>query len=201
LQYLENFLLEKCSFREYDNFILENCDPFDCGHDDLNSFFKDDALKFCNELLGKSHCFVLQENPAVVVCVFTISNDSVKAHDLPNARKKKVTKFIPREKSLRNYPAVLIGRLRVNVKYRGTSVSLELMNFIKAWFIEPDNKTGCRYVVVDSYNEPIPLHYYNKNGFETIFSTEEQEKDYLKTPKDKPLKTRLMYFDLIILKS
>ncbi|SEO60539.1 GNAT family N-acetyltransferase [Mucilaginibacter sp. OK283] len=201
LNFEENFLFEKCSFKEYTPSLLEGCSPFDCGHKDLNSFFKDDAFKFHEELLGKTHCFTLDNDPTIIVCAFTISNDSVKASDLPGSRRKKVTKLVPREKALRNYPAVLIGRLGVNVNYKGTTVSRELMQFIKSWFIDPENKTGCRYIVVDSYNEPIPLHYYTKNGFETIFSTEDQEKEYLKIAQDQRLKTRLMYFDLIVLRA
>lgn len=49
------------------------------------------------------------------------------------------------------------------------------MTFIKSWFIDPNNKTGCRYVVVDSYNEEAPKEYYTKNGFDFVYSTEEQE--------------------------
>ena len=37
-------------------------------------------------------------------------------------------------------------------------------------------------------------------GFDFMFSTEEQEKSYRGIVSDKPLKTRLMYFDLILIK-
>ena len=100
---------------------------------------------------------------------------------------------------MRNYPAVLIGRLGVNTNFKGKGIGLELMNFIKAWFIDSANKTGCRYIVVDSYNESTPLRYYVKNDFKPIFSSEDQEKLYFDIPKDISLKTRLMYFDLIVL--
>jgi hypothetical protein len=73
------------------------------------------------------------------------------------------------------------------------------MDFIKSWFIDPENKTGCRFVVVDSYNEDIPLAYYQRNSFEFLFSSPEQEKAYMGLPEDYALKTRLMYFDLIVL--
>ena len=52
------------------------------------------------------------------------------------------------------------------------------MDFIKSWFVEPYNKTGCRYLVVDAYNEDVPVAFYKKNGFDFMFSTEEQEKSY-----------------------
>ena len=71
------------------------------------------------------------------------------------------------------------------------------MNFIKMWFIEPNNKTGCRYLVVDAYNTEIPIAFYKKNGFDFIFSTETQEMEYRNIKSDQPLRTRLMYYDLI----
>ena len=72
------------------------------------------------------------------------------------------------------------------------------MDFIKSWFIDPYNKTGCRFIVVDSFNEKEPINYYLKNDFDFLFSSEEQEIEYLTPPNDE-LKTRLMIFDLIVL--
>jgi hypothetical protein len=146
----------------------------------------------------------LDENPETIVCVFTISNDSIKTFNLPNARKKKVNKDIPRQKQMKSYPAVLIGRLGVNKNYRLVKdetdrTGKQLMNFIKSWFIDGANKTGCRFIVVDSYNESNPLKYYSGNEFIPLFSTEEQE--YTGIDSDAKLETRLLYFDLIILKS
>ena len=34
-------------------------------------------------------------------------------------------------------------------------------------------------MVVDAYNEDVPVAFYKKNGFDFMFSTEEQEKSYL----------------------
>ena len=97
------------------------------------------------------------------------------------------------------YPAVLIGRLGVNVKFQhnGERIGTYLLDFIKFWFTEPDNKTGCRYLVVDAYNAEIPLSFYRKNGFTQLFSTEEQEKEYRNISSEGTLTTRLMFFDLI----
>lgn len=70
--------------------------------------------------------------------------------------------------------------------------------FIKAWFVHPLNKTGCRFIVVDALNEAPALSYYEKNSFGYLFSSEEQEA--LSTNKSGELKTRLMYFDLVTIK-
>ena len=109
--------------------------------------------------------------------------------------------MIARPKHFRSYPAVLIGRLGVNRKFRGQKIGLELMDFIKAWFIDGANKTGCRFIVVDSYNEEVALKYYIGCGFTFLFSSEDQEKEYLGKSLSQHLDTRLMYFDLIILRS
>lgn len=193
------FLVDKCTFSILSEEVLSACEAFDCGLPDLNDFFKNDVQNYSNELLGKSYCFRLDENPKIIVCAFTISNDSIKTNFLPNNRRKKVSEIIPREKQFRSYPAVLIGRLGVNKSYKGNGLGKELMDFIKSWFIESNNKTGCRFVVVDSYNEKGPIDYYSRNGFIPLFSTEAQEREYTGVQEGKPLKTRLMYFDLIVL--
>jgi hypothetical protein len=200
-----SFLLDRCTLHWYDHTILESCQVFDCGHPDLNDFFVNEAIAYNNELLGKTYCFTLDENPSIIVCAFTLANDSIKIFQLPNARKKKITKEIPYPKHMKSYPAVLIGRLGVHKDFRFIEGELQrtgdqLMDFIKSWFIEKSNKTGCRFIVVDSYNEPIPLKYYSKNGFIHLFSSEDQEKEYSGLKPDDKLNTRLMYFDLIILK-
>lgn len=70
------------------------------------------------------------------------------------------------------------------------------MSFIKDWFRHEDNKTGCRFIVVDAYNEDKVLRYYEKNGFVPLYKTEEIEKQYYDILQDEHLKTRLLYFDL-----
>lgn len=200
------FLLNKCTLKIYDSEVINSCQPFDCGNSDLNDFFCNDALNYYAELLGKTYCFTLDENPEIIICAFTISNDSIKTFNLPNARKKKVNKDIPRQKQMKSYPAVLIGRLGVHKNYRLVNdetdrTGKQLMNFIKSWFIDGANKTGCRFIVVDSYNEIKPLKYYSNNEFIPLFSNEEQEKEYTGIGSDAKLETRLLYFDLIMLKS
>ena len=189
------FLREHCSFHLLTREVISSCKPFSCGNSDLDEFFMKDSTLNSEKLLGKTYCYLLNEDPTVIVCAFTLSNDSVRVDQLPNSRKKKINESIPYEKRLRRYPAVLIGRLGVNVEFIGKGIGSELLLFIKRWFVQPDNKTGCRYLAVDSYNLPLTLNYYEKNGFRFLFSTEEQEAE--NACLDLPLKTRYMYFDLI----
>jgi hypothetical protein len=190
-----SFLFDKCTLKVYDKELLDFCQPFDCDNEDLNDFFRNDALNYQSELLGKTYCFTLDENPQIIVCAFTISNDNIKTFLLPNARKKKINKEIPREKNMKSYPAVLIGRLGVNKKYRYVEGEInrtgkQLMDFIKSWFIDSSNKTSCRFIVVDSYNEESTLRYYTKNQFTPLFSSDEQEKEYSGIPNER---TEIIY--------
>ena len=60
-----------------------------------------------------------------------------------------------------------------------------------------DNKTGCRFIVVDAYNKENVLHFYEKNGFKFLYSTESLEKEANHIPEDEHLESRMMYLDLL----
>lgn len=174
--------------------IMERCDfmpltaelaslPFCCGETegdkDLEDFFHHNALLYAQERLGKTYCFVNNEGEfSEIVAFFTVSNDSVKTTFIPKPSANKVQRTIPGQKHLRTYPAVLLGRLGVNKKYQGRNflVGQQVMNFIKTWFVQEDNKTGCRFLVVDAYNQPKVLSFYERNKFKYLYATEELEK-------------------------
>ena len=190
-----SFLQEKCSFGLFTRQQSGECKPFHCGDDDLDEFFLRDAFLQSDELLCKNYCFTLDEDPTAVVAAFTLSNDSIKK--IPGSRKKKVERNIPREKLYSSYPAVMIGCLGISTDFQGQHLGSDVLSFIKAWFVDPLNKTGCRFLLVDSYNKERNLTFYERNGFNYLFSTEEQEREFRGLKSDRPLNSRLMYFDLI----
>ena len=190
------FLLDKCTVLPHNNEMLK----FSCGDKDLDEFFLYDAIKYERLLLGKTYLFCLDSDSSVVVCAFTLSNSSIDSRNLPNSRRKKLTENIPYEKSLNSYPATLVGRLGVDKNFGGKGVGTELISFIKQWMLDSSNKTACRYLTVDAYNNITTLKFYEANGFKTIFSSEKQEKEYVGLSPEKELKTRLMYFDLMLFK-
>lgn len=177
--------------------IVASCAPFSCGDKDLDEFFNSDYYDYQRQLMGKTYVFIEMESPTEIVCAFTVSNASIFTNYLPNARKKKIGKDVPVAKRDLIYPAVLIGRLGVNKKYLHQNIGSQLMSRIKDWFIDKDNKTGCRYLVVDAYNKPEACEYYQRNGFNYMFSSEDQEKQYRNIETDVALQTRLMFFDLM----
>lgn len=189
------FLAEKCTFRLLTRELIETCKPFSCGYDDLDEYFLQDAPLWADQMYGKTYCFVLRDDPKTIVCAFSLSNETIRVDLLPNSQRKRFLKEIPNDKRMRRYPAVLIGRLGVDLKFANKGVGTELMQIIKFWFVEPDNKAAVRYLAVDALINPRTLNYYEKNGFAYLFKDEEQEA--VSSKMKQPLRTRYMYFDLI----
>lgn len=187
-------------FRRYNKELAEKVPVFDCGDDDLNDFFREDAFNYDAQLLGKSYCF-LSASDNTIAAVFTLSNSAIRVTELPNNAKRRLVKLIPWIKQGRNYPAVLIGRLGVSKNFRNQKLGSQIIDFIKAWFLSNHNKTGCRFIVVDAYNREDVLHFYSNdnNKFSFLFKDENQEKAYNNIPEEEPLRTRQMYFDLATL--
>lgn len=178
-----------------------NFDSFDCDKTDLNEFLKEDAIPHMDELIGVTYVFTPASDPKEIVCFFTVSNDLLQLKEAGSSKKSKIKKAMPRAKHRPDYPSVKIGRLGVNKQYHGSGISHQLMDFIKGWF-RFRNKTGCRFVIVDAYNENKVLRYYEKNDFDYLLSEEkEKEININRLDEDGSLKTRLMFFDLARLSS
>ena len=199
-------MLEQCDFMELTEEVLQQCKGFTCKDDDITEFFTQDYVDYAYQLLGKSYCFV-KPDTSEIVCAFTVANSSVKVDSLPSNLRNKLNRKIPNAKRRPQYPAVLVGQLAVSDLFSGHHVGDELLDFIKSWFIDPLNKTGCRYVIVDAVNHPKVFEYYQRNGFKFLFSSDEEEWTFLhnkgleQTTPIEPMKTRLMYFDLIYLRT
>lgn len=192
------FLESSCIRTPLTSSVLDRCSLFSCGNEDLDSFFRNDSVNYSHQLMGKTYAFVDANSLKDIVCAFTVSNASIFTNHLPNARKKLIGKQLPWEKRDLIYPAVLIGRLGVNNLFKKKHVGSELLDYIKQWFVDPDNKTGCRYLVVDAFNQPVPLAFYEANGFRFMFSSEQQEREYRNVESSVKLHTRMMYFDLML---
>ncbi len=84
-------------------------------------------------------------------------------------------------------PAVKIGRLATSMNKQSNGVGSSILDYLKISFTS-NNKTGCRFIVVDAYNNNKTIRFYEKNDFKFITNLDNTEK------------TRLMYFDLATIK-
>lgn len=178
--------------------VASYCVPFCCEDKDLDEFFAQDAFLYNSELLGRTYAWVNIENTQQIVGLITLANDSVKSEYIAKSAKNRLQRRVPNAKRGINFPAVLIGRLGVSSEYRGKGLNVgsQILDFVKDWFRSEDNKTGCRFIVVDAYNNEKTLHFYEKNGFKPLYKSEQEERSFLKLAPEEPLETRFMFFDL-----
>ena len=155
------------------------CKSFDCGHKDLNDYFHNDIVAHKAELLSQSYYLHMRQFPDIVFALLDFCNDAVKLNSL----KKYLEEIgLAEEKQhYRHLPAVKLTRLGVAKEHHDEDVGTYLLNMVKKFFTT-DNRTGCRFITVDSYIEATG--FYTKNGFSLL------------TEKDRNEKTRTMYYDL-----
>lgn len=182
----------------YTKEVADYCDPFSCGDEDLDEFFCHDVFLYEEELLGKTYCWISRDNNREIVAIATLSYDGIKTNNLDNPSRNAFQRKIPQQKRHRSYPAVLIGRLGVNKSFQGhgLNVGTQLMNALKYWFVDENNKAACRYMLVDAYNTVSTIHYYVKNGFKPLYKTEQSEKSAFGIREDETLRSRVLFFDL-----
>lgn len=192
------FLLEDNAIMlPYTREVASYCNPFHCEDTDLDDFFATDAFFYDEELLGRTYAWINADNPSSIMGLVTLANDSIKAREIISSARNRLQRSITNAKRGMNYPAVLIGRLGVAADFRGKGLNIgsQILEFIKDWF-RTDNKTGCRFIVVDAYNNDRTLRFYERNGFKTLYKNEDEERDFLKINPEERLETRFMFFDL-----
>src|SRR5688500_9003705 len=128
--------------------------PFDCGVHDLSSYLLEDAKGYTDNLLNVTY---LIESEEITNAFFSLLNDKIAYDDIgakmsqlgKNRRKTEATNS---KRTRPSYIVVKIGRLGVCKLENGKGIGKDILNYIKIWFIT-DNKTGCRFITVDAYNE------------------------------------------------
>lgn len=139
-------------------------------------------MTYMDNLYAVTYLFVHNESNKIIA-FFSVSNDNLRDDGFVKGAWKRFNRKLPHLKRRKNYPAVLLGRLGICNEYRGNGIGSEILDFIKGWF-RFENKTGCRFILVDAYNEPNVLAFYQKNGFSFLVAKDEKEN------------TRFMFFDL-----
>lgn len=190
---------EKCQLARVTQEVLEYCDSFSCGDEDLDDFFANSAIAYEKELMGKTYCWVLKNDITKIVGMVTLANAGIQTTHMQNHPRRKLNNLITHSKQGRTYSAVLIGRLGVNNDFQGPQyrIGTQIMDFIKDWFKSYDNKTGCRFILVDAANNEHTLRYYERNDFRPLFPRIEDEKAFYHISESENLRTRMYYFDLL----
>lgn len=161
-----------------------NIKPFDCGDDDLNEFLFERAELYKKEFLATT--FIL-ENATQTVAYYSVFNDSLKVEEEEFASKSAFKRFLKNlvshpKRHLNSFPALKIGRLGIDKKFKGKGLGKLIVNNIIVDTLELNQKQACKLITVDAYNES--LAFYEKLNFEYL------------TEADKHSETRQMFYDL-----
>ena len=153
---------------------------FDCGDEDLNEFLRDDAKNFHAKRIANT--FILEDN-GKIAAYFCLLNDKISRIEITNSRWKIIKDSFPDGKRFRSYPSIKIGRLAVDLNYRGQHIGTKLIDIIKSLLDRDTNHSAFRFLTVDAYLSAVP--FYHRCGFKEL------------TQKDEDEHTRLMYFDMM----
>lgn len=156
--------------------------PFDCGDADLNDFFLNDSAGHSRQLLSVTYAL---ENESETIAFFSVLNDRIQKEECDRGIFKLLAKMMPSGKRYGSYPAVKVGRLGVHKAHQRKNIGTDIMNYIKMYFVDERQKTGCRFTTVDAYNNECTINFYLKNEFKFL------------TEKDSKSDHRTMYFDLM----
>ena len=143
-------------------------DWFKCEKDDINDFYWYEAINYKKLLLAETYIFQLDNK--IPVGLVSVINDKIIL-----SSEKKLDYFPPEKATFKYYPAVKIARLGVCKNHQGHGIGTKLLNMCKKMFV-CENRTGCRFMTVDAYNEEKVKGFYEKNGFEFLTDKDQRKK-------------------------
>ncbi|HKM59871.1 MAG TPA: GNAT family N-acetyltransferase [Candidatus Bathyarchaeia archaeon] len=171
--------LEDISASELQVEILKathNLATFDCSFEDemgLNEFIHEEALQYQKENLGVTYLFFHQER---IVGFVTLAMSQIETRE---------TAFrLPLKVTIKNYPALLIGRLATANEYRGRNVGKSICLWCVSTTRKLSREVGCRLVVVMTNINKV--EFYSRCGFDLVPKSEKKDKKwmYLQVPQE-----------------
>jgi predicted N-acetyltransferase YhbS len=128
---------------------------FDCGVESLNEWLDKRAWK--NQVLDVSRTFVIT-NGEVVIGYYCLSSAAIDRIELPKSRQRNMPDPIP---------AILIGRLAVDLRYQGQKIGLSLLQDAICRIITASQSIGIAYILVHALDDAAK-RFYELNGFVAI---------------------------------
>lgn len=131
-------------------------DQFSCGKEALDRYLKIQAGQDIRKML--SACFVIADDDNAVIGYYTLSSSSIQMDSLPSSMKKRIPQ------SYKTIPAILLGRLAVDLRYKGKHLGADLLLDAMKRSLAASLVVGSCAVVVDPIDEEAKS-FYLKYGF------------------------------------
>lgn len=128
--------------------------PFDCGNQILNEYFRFYAFKIDQLSIGKT--FIALNELNTVTGYMTLANAQIEADSLPESLRAKLPRY--------PIPAFRIAKLAVDVRYQGSGVGSWLLRSALEKALSVSASVGIYAVIVDAIDEKAKS-FYVKYGF------------------------------------
>jgi hypothetical protein len=128
------FRLIDLIFKEIDENII--IDKFDCGNEDINYFLKNLALNNQERKLSRAYAFVLKDS-LEIIAFFTLSASQLNTGDARIFGMDKV-------------PIVLLGRLGVDINYKGKNLGTAMIKIALEKSLEASKFIACRLLLLET---------------------------------------------------
>lgn len=159
--------------------VLEQTDDlstFDCSRNDimgLNEFIHSEAKQFQKEGLGVTHLFFYNDE---IVGFATLSMSQIEI--------KYARYILPLQVKIKYYPALQIGRLAIDNRYRDRGLGKSICLWCLSLAQKISKKIGCRLVTVLTEGEPVK--FYEKCSFKIFprFEKKRRKWMYLQVPRE-----------------
>jgi GNAT superfamily N-acetyltransferase len=159
---------------------------FDCGNKDLNDFLcTDEVMNYEEEMLGKT---TLVYYKGELTGYYTLSSTSLGVRYLEH--KTGFGKLS--EYHVNELPALLIGRLAIDLRWQKRGVGRYIVQRIAMLALDQSRNQGIRLLVVQAKEDAF--EFYTKCGFDFVMESRNEMKRF------KARGTRTMFFDVASLK-
>lgn len=130
-------------------------EEFSCEVESLERYFKTQAGQDAKK--GLAAIYVMSDGAATVLGYYTLSSYTIDASELPEEAARKLPGY-PK------FPAILIGRLARDQKYRGHGIGPELLRDALLRSLVSSKSVGAMAVVVEAENDKA-RQFYLEYGF------------------------------------
>jgi GNAT superfamily N-acetyltransferase len=128
-----------------------NCGNFDCGNNELNQYLRKYAKQNDKKGIGKTYIAVKPSTAKSIGSYYTISTSTIEFESLPEDTARKLPSY--------PIPAILIGRLAVDLNCQGKGLGEELLVDALNRIVQIAEELGIYAVRVDAINERAKQFY------------------------------------------
>jgi len=131
-----------------------NAGGFDCGELDLTDYLCDGSAEN-DQKASVSRTYLVRTQAGEIVGYFSVLADAIRLH----------TKERPDGCNYPSAPALKLGRMGRDVKYRGQDIGRWILDYVVGMARAASVRMGVRYVTLDALKRPKLIAWYKEYGF------------------------------------